>query len=108
MGARTDFRIASWQKEAGIEPAMGKRAELLHALSKAAFNLIRIIELEQSGIRDGDGRWYGSCAFTSDVDRMAELCAEMRSFDRAAWLASNPEIKSDSRPIDDGDNALPF
>jgi hypothetical protein len=104
MGARTDFRIKSWQQEAGIEPATGERAKLLHRLSDTAFHLIRIIELERSGIREGDGRWHYSDAFTGYFDRMAELCAEIH----AVWFASNPEINSDSRPIDDGDNALPF
>jgi hypothetical protein len=60
MGSRTDAEIAAWQKRAGIEPATGERAELLRRMSDAAFELIKIIELERSGIRDGDGGWHGS------------------------------------------------
>jgi hypothetical protein len=60
MGMMTDLAIASWQEEHGIEPARGERAKLLREISELAFDLIKIIELEQSGIRDGNGRWHGS------------------------------------------------
>jgi hypothetical protein len=60
MGSRTDARIAAWQEQSGIEPATGERAELLSRLSNAAFDAIKLIELELSGIREGDGHWYGS------------------------------------------------
>ena len=60
MGSVTDARIAGWQKAAGIEPATGKRAEALAELSRRAYRLIQVIELERSGIRDGAGSWYGS------------------------------------------------
>jgi hypothetical protein len=60
MGSMTDAEIAAWQRHAGITPASGEQAKLLEALSQAAFTLIKIIELERSGIRDGDGRWHGS------------------------------------------------
>jgi hypothetical protein len=59
MGKVTDARVAIWQKKAGIEPATGDRAELLEEMSQAAFELIKVVELELSGIRDGDGHWYG-------------------------------------------------
>ena len=58
MGSWTDAKIAAWQAEAGIKPAEGEKREALEALSKAAFELIKIIPLEASGIRDGDGYWY--------------------------------------------------
>ena len=60
MGSRTDANIAAWQEQSGIKPATGKRAELLSKLSNAAFETIKLIELERSGIRDGDGYWHGS------------------------------------------------
>ena len=60
MGSVTDAEIASWQKETGIEPATGERLEALDELSMAAFELIKLIELERTGIRDGDGGWHGS------------------------------------------------
>ena len=60
MGQLTHARIAAWQEAAGIEPATGDRLERLRETSKAAYDLIQIIELEISGIRDGDGHWHGS------------------------------------------------
>ena len=35
-----------------------------------------VIELERSGIRDGDGCWHGSDAMGGIVREMAELCNE--------------------------------
>ena len=60
MGQMTDATIAAWQETHGIKPATGARAEKLRKLSRQAYELIRIIELEMSGIRDGDGHWHGS------------------------------------------------
>ncbi|HMF07230.1 MAG TPA: hypothetical protein VKE72_09500 [Methylocella sp.] len=60
MGMRTDAEIEAWQKAAGIEPATGECARLLREMSDKAFKLIKVIELEASGIRDGDGGWHGS------------------------------------------------
>lgn len=45
----------------GIEPATGERAKVLRDLSALCFDVIKIIELERSGIRDGDGYWHGGC-----------------------------------------------
>ena len=59
MGSMTDANIEAFQKATGITPATGARAELLEELSQAAFQLIKIIEMERSGIREGDGKWHG-------------------------------------------------
>jgi hypothetical protein len=74
MGRLTDFEIASWQEAAGIEPASGDRARTLDDLSKAAFEAIKIIELERSGIRDGDGRWRGSDVIDAMTRDLIRLC----------------------------------
>ena len=60
MGQRTDAAIASWQAEHGIEPARGDVLAALNELSAKAVELIKLIELEKSGIRDGNGLWHGS------------------------------------------------
>jgi hypothetical protein len=60
MGQMTQARIAAWQETAGIKEATGDRLKRLRQTSKAAYDLIQIIELEISGIRDGDGYWHGS------------------------------------------------
>jgi hypothetical protein len=70
MGSRTGADIAAWQKHCGIEPAYGERGAALEALSQACFEAIKIIELERSGMRDGDGFWHGS-------DVIGGLCADL-------------------------------
>jgi hypothetical protein len=70
MGSRSDADIREFQKRCGITPATGQYAEDLRAIQEAAFQLIKVIELEHSGIRDGDGHWHGS-------DVMGHITGEM-------------------------------
>ena len=81
MGSVTDARIAGWQKEAGIEPATGKRAEALAELSRQAYELIQVIELERSGIRDGAGSWIGSNALEGTIDNLNRCWPPLSSDD---------------------------
>jgi hypothetical protein len=60
MGSLTDANIKAWQDATGIKPATGESAEVLQYMSDTAFRLIKVIERERSGIRDGDGFWHGS------------------------------------------------
>jgi hypothetical protein len=78
MGTRTDFEIAEWQKRSGIKPATGERAEQLEGLSKACVEAIKIIELEKSGIRDGDGYWHGSDVIAHVTQELIDLCHRLR------------------------------
>jgi len=73
MGRVTDERISAWQQAAGIEPATGARLGRLEEMQEEAVNLIRIIELERSGIRDGDGSWHGSDPLGGSVLRLSEI-----------------------------------
>ena len=73
MGQMTDERISAWQQAAGIEPPTGAQLGLLDKMQEEGVNLIRLIELERSGIRDGDGNWYGSDPLGGTVLRMSEL-----------------------------------
>jgi hypothetical protein len=82
MGSRTDWEIETWQKAAGIEPATGERAEMLQRMSNAAFELIKVIQLEQSGIRDGDGCWHGSDVKGHTTDDLVALIQAYRDNDR--------------------------
>ena len=66
-----------WQNEAVISPAIGEYAEVLDALSQAAFDTIKIIELERSGIRDGDGCWHGSDVIGAMTCELTELCRKL-------------------------------
>ena len=60
MAVMRDANIAAWQQAHGIQPVAGPRGDFLEGLSRAAYDLIRVVELERSGIRDGDGSWSGS------------------------------------------------
>jgi hypothetical protein len=72
----TEIIIAAWQQANGITPASGQKAELLHRMSGLAFELIKIIELESSGIRDGDGHWHGSDAMGGRAHELGCIIAE--------------------------------
>ena len=74
MGSRRDAETEAWQKRAGLKPAIGAYAQTLEELLQAAFHVIKIIELEKSGIRDGDGYWHGSDVVGGTMHDTIELC----------------------------------
>jgi len=80
MGAYTDAQIRTWQQRAGITPATGDLRLILDAIAHEAATLIEVVALEKSGIRDGDGRWYGSDALESTVRRLNDLTASYVRF----------------------------
>jgi hypothetical protein len=55
-----DARVKHWQEKAGLTLPDPESAKLLHEWQRLCFDAIRIIELEVSGIRDGDSGWSGS------------------------------------------------
>jgi hypothetical protein len=91
-----ELLIKAWQKEHGIEPATGGRADLLHKISNVAFELIKIIELERSGIRDGDGLWHGSDVVGGTMKDLVQLIENFLQLDRAKPLPS--EVCFDDAP----------
>ena len=68
--------VPEWQKEAEImiEPATGERAELLRQMSDAAFALIKVIELDLSGIRDGNGYYDAVREIVERYERLKMAC----------------------------------
>ena len=70
MGQITDAKIAARQEASGIEPARGGHFILLKQIQQSAFELIKVIELEKSGIRDGDGGWYGADPISGLIDQI--------------------------------------
>jgi hypothetical protein len=85
MGSMTDVNIEAWQKAAGLEPSPER--ELLWKMSNAAFELIKVIELERSGIRDGDGYWHGSDAMGGIASNLADLIEAYRRNMDEEWRA---------------------
>jgi hypothetical protein len=79
MGMGRDADISCWQQAAGVVPATGEYANALRRLSDAAFDLIKIIELEISGIRDGGGYWYCSDGLGGMWGEVLALIAEVKA-----------------------------
>ena len=73
MGQITDLIIRSFQENAGIEPAQGRRAQRLDEMSKEAHRLIQVITLERAGICDGDGAWHGSDPIHGMIQNLVDL-----------------------------------
>ena len=69
MGSRTRLALIAFAERTGIHPNDEDAADLRRA-QQNAFDLIRVIELELSGIRDGDGYWYGCDPVKSLVDEI--------------------------------------
>lgn len=76
-GSITDANIRASQKHAGIAPATGHYAKDLEEISRAAFELIKIVELEASGIRD-DGYWHGSDALYGTLKKVGVLSERVK------------------------------
>ncbi len=82
MGQLRDSAIASFQKHAGLDLRCGQQRELLERMQRVAFDLIRILELEISGIRDGDGYW-GGC------DPVSEMVIELGALEHKLHEPAN-------------------
>ena len=89
MGQITDQIIRDFQERAGIEPATGQCAARLSDMSKLAYDLIQVIALEQTGIRDGDGQWHGCDPVASIIHELAQLERE----DLVAWRAASSPLR---------------
>ena len=59
MAQQSDARTKEFAEQTGIHAAEGEKASILKELSRQAYELIKIVELERCGIRDGAGSWYG-------------------------------------------------
>ncbi|MDT3382508.1 hypothetical protein RNI52_34600 [Labrys neptuniae] len=60
MSVHLDSRVTAWRSNAGLTLPSADQIIVYDAISETAFKLIKAIELEKSGIRDGDGAWHGS------------------------------------------------
>ena len=78
MGVWTDSKIQAWQEQAGIEPATGALHDLWCELRDRCFEAIKVAELEKSGIRDGDGHWYGSDVVGATLSDLCDTIRKLR------------------------------
>jgi hypothetical protein len=72
MGMQRDAEVEEWQQKSGLRPSEEQRLFYRYK----AFALIKVIELERSGIRDGDGRWYGLDPISGIARELADLILE--------------------------------
>jgi hypothetical protein len=92
MGAIRDNDISLFREAAGIQPAKGSKLALLREMQSDAFELIKQIELEISGIRDGDCKWYSSDPISGIVTNMTSVNFQIENdvSRKTADLASIP------------------
>jgi len=84
MGSRTDADLAAFAAATGIKPAKGRWLQKLKQLQQLALDLIRIAELERSGIRDGAGKWISSDALGGTIEELRRVWASDGSNNGAA------------------------
>ena len=70
---------AMWagKEEQQPQSATDHRADLLDRMMQTAKELPKIIELEHSGVRDGNGFWLGSDALGGTIDNLSRDCKEL-------------------------------
>jgi hypothetical protein len=68
-------------------------------MSDAAFALIKVIELEQSGIRDGDGSWSGSDVLGGTMRDLVGLIERLDQLDRGKWSLKSEPLTDDELPF---------
>lgn len=73
MGQQVEANIAAWRKAAGIEGPTDDSWQKLSEIEKLTFDLMKLIVLEMSGIRDGDGHWYGSDPLDGTIRQIYEV-----------------------------------
>ena len=84
MSIMRQRKLDEFASRTGIKPATGETAETLDSLSKTAYECIRVIELERSGIRDGDGFWSGCDPLGHIVDDLTSLYERLLQVERDA------------------------
>jgi|SRR6516164_837460 hypothetical protein len=98
MGTRTDCETAEWQENAGLNIPSPTIQELWSKLQDTCFEVIKIAELEKSGIRDGDSCWHGSDVVGHTLSDLHNVCASL-------WLAYyKPTEHAEPIKAPDGDN----
>jgi hypothetical protein len=80
--------VFAYEKKTGLQPAVGRHAEVLREISQQAEALVRFIALEQSGYYDdlGQAAWVASDPIDSTVQRLAGLLEQRNGAIRDAAL----------------------
>ena len=81
--------------EVSYKPAFGAELRALEQLERLANDFVRVIVLEKSGERDGDGFWHGSDAFGSNWDHLQKAMGE---YETVMWIR---RLDADQTDADD-------
>jgi hypothetical protein len=114
MGQNTQRPKAEWQESAGLTLPSPAEREWIAKTRDAARQLLEVLVLEESGIRDGDSKWHGSNPVGSLLAQLAEhgeqwsamIAADGRARkterDRAAWAnaVADRELESCAESVD--------
>ena len=63
----------------GIQPVPPYHAELLAEMAEVCAGLIKLLELERTGVRGGQGFWTGSDPILDQTRRLVGLAAQHRA-----------------------------
>jgi len=100
MGCYYDACMEAFKQETGIRDITGAHGEALNGLSDAAFELIKIIQLEKSGIRSGDGCWGPSDVFGTVVeDLLGAVAVESLARESMRSVEPNSPKTVQGRPL---------
>src|SRR5262249_8450637 len=109
-GAYMRSRIAAFEEATGIKQASGGRLSDLDRLQNLAFDLVKIVELEKSGIRDGDGYWHGSDPLGATINDLNACWQIFRRRDQQECNGRAPPRPSAPLGgiVRDADDQVPF
>ena len=97
MGIITDSKIEQFQQQSGIQPVVPEKERILKSAQDQALELIRVIELERSGIRDGDGFWHGSDVLQHVADDITEIISDYQTGSSIIETERDRCLEADSR-----------
>jgi hypothetical protein len=69
--------VAEWQERAGVELPSPEWTAVIPRAKQAAVNLLELLILEESGIRDGDSTWHGSDPLQAAFDLLVSCRVEL-------------------------------
>ena len=63
-----------------IRPATGPHDDVLMAMAEICSALLKLIELERSGVRHGEGYWVARDPIISETQRLVALVDQHRTY----------------------------
>ena len=63
-----------------IRPATGPHDDVLMTMAEICSSLLKLIELEKSGVRHGEGYWVARDPIISETQRLVALVEQHRTY----------------------------